>query len=291
MIKNNQYRCNNVSLTRVVFIAGLLLGAITATWAQLSVMTFNIRLDASVDGPNVWANRKAAVADMLRYYCPDLLGLQEVCPNQMDDLKALLPQYEALGVGRDDGKHAGEHSPVFFKKSRFKLLTHGDFSLSATPETFGTKGWDASYNRVCSWAILKDIKTGKKIAFFNTHLDNDGQVARREGIRLILQRIAKEAPGLPAIITADYNCSDGEAPFMVLREAGMKNVRDIATVVYGPTYSWHDYGRLPISDCPLLDHVFVSPQFKASRYRVVQDKPDGVWLSDHFPVLVNLSLK
>lgn len=235
--------------------AFLLLSAATLAYAQISVMTFNIRLDASVDGPNVWDNRKAAVCEMLKYYSPDLLGMQEVCPNQMDDLKAGLPEYEALGVGRDDGKHKGEHSPVFFNKKRFRLIRHGDFSLSETPEVFGTKGWDASYNRVCSWAVLQDRRTGKKLAFFNTHLDNDGQVARREGIRLVLNRIRQYAPGLPAIITADYNCSDGEAPFTVLRENGMANVRDIAPVVYGPSYSWHDYGRLPIDQCPLLDHV------------------------------------
>ena len=271
--------------------AFLLLSAATLAYAQISVMTFNIRLDASVDGPNVWDNRKAAVCEMLKYYSPDLLGMQEVCPNQMDDLKAGLPEYEALGVGRDDGKHKGEHSPVFFNKKRFRLIRHGDFSLSETPEVFGTKGWDASYNRVCSWAVLQDRRTGKKLAFFNTHLDNDGQVARREGIRLVLNRIRQYAPGLPAIITADYNCSDGEAPFTVLRENGMANVRDIAPVVYGPSYSWHDYGRLPIDQCPLLDHVFVNNKLKAGRYRVVQDKPENVWLSDHFPVLVNLDYK
>lgn len=195
---------NKVACLRSLAVMVLLAVVSVGAFAQTSVMTFNIRLDASVDGPNVWANRKAAVCEMLHYYSPDLLGLQEVCPNQMDDLKAGLPDYEALGVGRDDGKHMGEHSPVFFKKSRYKLIKHGDFSLSETPEVFGTKGWDASYNRVCSWAILKDLKSGKKIAFFNTHLDNDGQVARREGIRLILNRMKEYAPGLPAIITADY---------------------------------------------------------------------------------------
>lgn len=258
---------------------------------QLSVMTFNIRLDAASDGDNVWSNRKGAVVDMLNYYQPDLLGMQEVCPNQMDDLKAKLSLYEALGVGRDDGKHMGEHSPIFYKKSRFKLLKHGDFSLSETPEVFGVKGWDASYNRVCTWAVLQDKTTHEKIAFFNTHLDNDGKVARREGIRLVLQKIEEYAKGLPAIITADYNCSDGEAPFSVLRQNGMKSVRDISPIIYGPNYSWHDFGRLPVEKCPLLDHIFVNKKVSATRYRVVTDKPEKVYLSDHFPVLVDLTYK
>ncbi len=254
-------------------------------------MTFNIRLDAASDGNNAWVNRKQAVCDMLRYYSPDLLGMQEVCPNQLDDLKASLGEYEALGVGRDDGKHKGEHSPIFFNKARFSLVIHGDFSLSETPETFGKKGWDASYNRVCTWAVLRDRRSGKQIAFFNTHLDNEGSVARREGIRLVLSRVQKYAHGMPVIITADYNCSDGEAPFTVLRENGMANARDISPIVYGPPYSWHDYGRAPSDECVLLDHVFVSRDIKATRYRVIQDKPEKVWLSDHYPIIINIDYK
>ena len=274
-------------------LAATLALLLTATLAeaQVSVMTFNIRLDAASDGANVWANRQQAVCDMLRYYSPDLLGLQEVCPNQLNDLKASLTEYEALGVGRDDGKHKGEHSPIFFNKKRFALVKHGDFSLSETPEVFGTKGWDASYNRVCTWAVLCDRKSGKKIAFFNTHLDNDGLVARREGIRLVLNRIHEYAPEMPTIITADYNCSDGEAPFTVLRQNGMSNVRDISPIVYGPSYSWQDYGRASAEERVLLDHVFVNSRVAATRYRVIQDKPESVWLSDHYPILVNLYYK
>ena len=195
--------------------AFLLLSAATLAYAQISVMTFNIRLDASVDGSNVWDNRKAAVCEMLKYYSPDLLGMQEVCPNQMDDLKAGLPEYEALGVGRDDGKHKGEHSPVFFNKKRFRLIRHGDFSLSETPEVFGTKGWDASYNRVCSWAVLQDRKPARSwLSSTLTSTTTDRWRVVRASV-LSLNRIHQYAPGLPAIITADYNCSDGEAPFTV----------------------------------------------------------------------------
>lgn len=280
--------CDEIRKFALIFALSL---ATVSLEAQISVMTFNIRLDAASDGTNAWANRKQEVCKMLRYYCPDLLGMQEVCPNQMDDLKASLSEYEALGVGRDDGKHKGEHSPIFFNKTRFCLVAHGDFSLSETPEVFGRKGWDASYNRVCTWAVLRDRKQGREIAFFNTHLDNNGSVARREGIKLVLERIQKYAPNMPAIITADYNCSDGEAPFAVLRENGMTSVRDISPIVYGTTYSWHDYGRAPADERVLLDHVFVNHYIKATRYRVIQDKPEKVWLSDHYPIIVNIDYK
>ena len=145
---------------KALFLLSLFVAGFTSqAKAQISVMSFNIRLDASVDNENRWDNRKGEVAKMLTYYQPDLLGMQEVCPNQMADLKAALNGiYEGIGVGRDDGKHQGEHSPIFYNKHKFSMVKHGDFALSETPERFGKKGWDASYNRVCTWAILKDKK-------------------------------------------------------------------------------------------------------------------------------------
>ena len=124
-------------------------------------MTFNVRLDAPSDSANNWKYRKDNVCQMITYYQPDLLGMQEVRHNQMEDLKQGLPQYTALGVGRDDGKEAGEYCPIFFNSHRFTLVEYGNFSLSEQPETIGIKGWDASYNRITTWAILQERVTGR----------------------------------------------------------------------------------------------------------------------------------
>lgn len=257
----------------------------------LEVMTFNIRLDAPSDSANNWKYRKDNVCKMIAYYQPDLLGMQEVCHNQMEDLKLGLPQYTALGVGRDDGKEAGEYCPVFFKTDRFTLVEHGNFSLSEQPETIGVRGWDASYNRITTWAMLQKKSDGKKLVFFNTHLDNDGKTARKEGVQLILNKIKETAPHMPAIITGDFNCTPGEAPLQTLEKGGMKNTSKVATVMYGPSWSFHDFGRLPMEKRVLLDYVFVTNGTKTDRYRVIQDTPENGFLSDHNPVLVNITLQ
>lgn len=121
----------------------MLLGSCKNQSAQneqpLEVMTFNVRLDAPSDSANNWKYRKDNVCQMITYYQPDLLGMQEVRHNQMEDLKQGLPQYTALGVGRDDGKEAGEYCPIFFNSHRFTLVEYGNFSLSEQPETIGIK--------------------------------------------------------------------------------------------------------------------------------------------------------
>lgn len=255
---------------------------------QLKVMTFNIRLDAPSDGPNNWKYRKDDVCKMITYYHPDLLGMQEVCHNQMEDLKQGLPQYTALGVGRDDGKEAGEYCPIFFNSERFTLVDYGNFGLNEHPETIGLKGWDASYNRITTWAVLHEKSNGKKIVFFNTHLDNDGKVARNESARLILNKIGETAPDMPAILTGDFNCTPDEEPLQTLEKGGMENASKAAAITYGPSWSFHDFGDLPLEKRVLLDYVFIANNITVDRYRVIQDTPDHVFLSDHYPVLVDL---
>ena len=40
----------------------------------------------------------------------------------MQDLKNAMPGYDYIGVGRDDGKQAGEHSAIFYRKEKNKKV-------------------------------------------------------------------------------------------------------------------------------------------------------------------------
>ena len=126
-----------------------------AAGSKVDVMSFNIRLDHVADSLNNWKYRKDAAAQMIAYYTPDVVGMQEVLKNQLDDLKNRLPQYTALGVGRADGKEKGEYCSLFYKTDRFDLVKSGNFGLSETPDSIGIKGWDAACERIVSGLFLK----------------------------------------------------------------------------------------------------------------------------------------
>ena len=256
--------------------------------AEITIMSYNIRLSFD-DGENKWSNRSADNMEMLKYYAPDLIGMQEACPDQIADLDANLSGYGRIGAGRDDGKDKGEHCPILYNKKRFELVKSGDFALSPSPTEFGKKGWDASYPRIATWAILKDRKTGKKIAYFNTHLDNDGKVARREGIKLVLDMARQYAANMPLIITGDFNCTAAEAPLDILNNEQIYSIYQLSPIVYGPKWSFHDYGRASGDELELIDYVFVSKAFTVERCRVIQDKPEGHYLSDHYPVIAQIA--
>ena len=141
----------------LVLAAGL---AVAGDPGDLHVATYNLRLDVASDGANAWPHRRDAVKALVRRHGFDVFGTQEALPGQLADLDALT-EYARVGVGRDDGKQAGEHSAIFYRRDRFELLAHGDFWFSQTPEV-PSKGWDARCcNRLASWARLHDKASGK----------------------------------------------------------------------------------------------------------------------------------
>ena len=228
---------------------------------------------------------------MIIYYAPDVVGMQEVLKNQLDDLKNRLPQYTALGVGRADGKEKGEYCSLFYKTDRFDLVKSGNFGLSETPDSIGIKGWDAACERIVTWAVLKDKVSGKELAAFNTHFDHIGKVARRESAVLLLAKIREIASDLPVVITGDFNGTVDSDPISVLTEGGMQNTYFASDVVYGPAWSFHDFGRIPVEERQLIDFIFVNGQVVANKFRVIADKPDNGYLSDHAPILANLTIR
>ena len=118
---------------------------LASTAQTLKVMTYNIRYDNPSDGVNAWTdgNRKEKVFTVINDNTPDIFGVQEALINQVEALEQYFPSYQREGVGRDDGKKAGEHAAIFFKKERFKLLHSANFWLSQTPDV-PSNGWDAT---------------------------------------------------------------------------------------------------------------------------------------------------
>jgi len=174
-----------------------------ASHHSLKVMTYNIRYNNPNDGENAWPKRKELVANLVRFHQVDLLGVQEALKDQMDDLSQLLPEFNWIGAGRDDGREKGEYSSILFRKERFALLQQRTFWLSATPEQAGSIGWDAAITRVCTWGKFKDKQTGKIFFLFNSHFDHVGERARLESAGLILKNIQALAKVEPIIVTKE----------------------------------------------------------------------------------------
>jgi len=182
------------------------------------VMSFNVRYGTARDGDDAWPRRRDAVVDVIREFDPDLLGLQEVLAFQRDELAAGLPGYEVVAAGRDDGRDAGEMTPVMFRSARFERLAAGHFWLAETPDAVGSRGWDAALPRIATWVRLRDRRDAGAgdVLVLNTHFDHRGQEARGMAARLVRERLADLGRGCRVVVTGDFNAAEGSEPYREL---------------------------------------------------------------------------
>ena len=258
---------------------------------KLIVATFNVRLQNNGDTGNLWSQRAPHVASLIRFHEFDIFGTQEGFRNQLNDIKKALPEYEFYGAGRDDGKEAGEHSAIFYRKSRFTLLKNGDFWLSETPDQ-PSKGWDATCcNRICSWVQLTDKVTGKNFYFFSAHFDHQGKIARIESSKLILRRINSIAGNEPVIFVGDLN-GDQQSEWYQNVEASdlFDDTYKQVQYPYAGNGSFNGFGK-NITSPAIIDHIFITKHFMVKRWGIVSDSYFGKYPSDHFPVLADVEIK
>lgn len=262
-----------------------------AATQSLKIMTYNIRLDLASDKDNSWSNRRDFFLGQIRFYEPDIFGVQEALPSQMNDLNASLPEYSHIGIGRD-GEGKGEASAIFFKKDRFKVSNETTFWLSETPDKI-SKGWDAALNRVCTYGLFKDLKTKKTFWVFNSHFDHIGVLARAKSIELILTKI-KEAnkKNYPVIFMGDLNSEPKDEPIINLKKA-MTDTREVSEQKpFGPSGSFNGFKfNEPVTR--LIDYIFIdnSKRIRVKKYAILSDSKDLHYPSDHFPVFVELEVK
>lgn len=257
----------------------------------MEIMTYNIKYANENDGENSWSNRKDFITNQLKFYEPDAFGVQEAVKQQMDYFKDHLDGYDYVGVGRDDGKEGGEYSAIFYKKSRLKVLKHDTFWLSETPQK-PSKGWDAAYPRICTYALFEDQQTGEKFWYFNTHFDHIGDKARKESAKLIWKKIQElNSEDLPAILSGDFNLEPDTESIRYLSEK-MDDSKAISEgVVFGPegTFNGYEFDK-PVTR--RIDYIFLSHEdFKVLKFGVISSSKDLRYPSDHLPVMVKLELK
>ncbi|MET3112468.1 endonuclease/exonuclease/phosphatase family metal-dependent hydrolase [Pedobacter sp. CG_S7] len=263
----------------------------TAFAQEFTIGSFNVRNDNRGDVGNLWEQRSEVAANLLRFHQFDVFGTQEGKKNQIDDLNSLLPEYAHYGLGRDDGKEGGEHSSIFYLKNKFKLLNKGDFWLSETPNKPGL-GWDATCcNRICTWVYLQDVKSGKKFYVFNAHFDHEGKIARVESSKLVMKKIKEIAGSQPAIFTGDLNGNHSSEWYLSLKNSGfLTDTYSQVKYPYVNNSSFNGWGK-QLATKDIIDHVFVTKHFTAQRWGILTDTYRGKFVSDHFPILVEVKLK
>jgi endonuclease/exonuclease/phosphatase family metal-dependent hydrolase len=271
-----------------LFLSGL---TFAAKAQSVKLMTYNLRLSLASDGLNSWAHRKDFMVDQINFYAPDIMGTQEGLPGQVHYLKKHLKNYDYIGIGREGSDEKGEHAAVFYNTDRFRVLKHHTFWLSQTPGKM-SKGWDAAYLRICTYGLFQNKKNAKQFWVFNIHLDNKGEVARRESVKLILRTMKEvNTRGLPVILMGDFNSLPGSDVMKELSKHFYESRRISKTAPFGPegTFNNFEFGE---TGNQRIDYIMIEKKCPVivKKYAVLRNSRNHRYPSDHFPVYAEVVL-
>lgn len=283
-------------LILAVFFAPPLSAQRNAKALMLKIASYNIQYNNKKDSVNTWEKRLPGVVAVFDNYKFDIVGAQEPYLSQMNDLMAKLPTYKFIGINIQGGTGVlnRHYTPIIYKAAKFDVLDWGTFWYSQTPNE-ASKGWDAFSLRICTWAKFKEKETGKEFYFFNSHFDHKGVIARKESASLLLAKI-REIAGkeLPIFVTGDFNTDQHHENYKVLAQSGIitdsyhaaKANENTETT----TFNGYDPKR---PGSKRIDHIFVTnnPKIHIDRYRIITDSFEGIYPSDHNPVLLDVIIK
>jgi endonuclease/exonuclease/phosphatase family metal-dependent hydrolase len=270
----------------------------------LSVMTFNIRYGTAADGPDRWELRRPMLLELLRSEAPDLIGLQEALRFQIDELLAALPGYSEVGVGRDDGRSAGEHAAILLRRDRFTVAEAGTFWFSDTPGVPGSRHWGNGITRISTWVRLIDRRSDRAFYLFNLHLDHQSQPSRERSVELLAARMAARTFPEPVIVTGDFNAGEQNTALCYLR--GESDRAWAESLSAPPSPRLRDSFRLvhPEADSvgtfhgfqggaggEKIDYILVDGAWEVLAGGILRTARAGRYPSDHYPVTARLRLR
>ena len=268
---------------------------------ELKVLTCNIRVDLPDDEKvgNGWKTRKEACIKVIANQKADLIGFQEVLAGQFRDLKKGLSDY--IGIGFDgpemdkykEGYHGIAKNPIFFSKKRFELITAGGYWLSETPLIAGSISWESARARNAYWVRLLDKKTGKQIRLINLHLDHVKDEAKLKQIELVLAESSQYQDDFVQILTGDFNSPPNSRVISTVLENEWVDTyvsKSIDGKGDATTNGFKPFDKEREARAKKIDYIFTKGPVKSLNSIIIKDNYKGVFPSDHYFLLAELSI-
>ena len=285
------------------FLASILcpLSSILVAQAPLRAVTFNIRYGTANDGAHAWPNRRAHVIATIRDHAPHVLGLQEALHAQVEELRAALPRYQVVGVGRDDGATKGEYAAILVDTARFAIESSGTTWFSDTPTVPGSKHWGNNITRITTWALLRDRGSDERFWLYNLHLDHESQPSRERSVAFLLEEhqrrsasqrasdaTAAELGGAQSeprlMIMGDFNSNETNPAYRAALAAGLRSAYRVIDPSTGDRSTFTGFKDTPDWQTGVIDHILIDNRWQVIDTGIDMRKFGPLWPSDHFPV-------
>ncbi len=286
---NNKVFKSSVQYATIVFLIAVSLLLIpeqvqsqNTVLSELRVMSFNIRFGTANDGENSWQFRRYNLMETIKKFDPEILGIQEALSFQIDEILNRFPYFAILGVGRDDGRQAGEYSCILYDKTKFNPDTTETFWFSETPSVPGSKHWGNNITRICTWAKFTELKSKRHFLFYNLHLDHESQPSREKSTEMLVAKIKSQKESLPVIVAGDFNCGEENPAIKMVLKSGLADSYRIKNAKSETEGTFNSFNGEMKGD--RIDYIFISNEIKVKSAEIIRDSYSGKFPSDHFPV-------
>lgn len=253
---------------------------------SVRIVSFNLR--CANDIYDSVKGRGVLMSAALEQYSADSFGVQEATNEWLNILSDNLGDEYAYVAQMRDGKSSSESSAVFYKKDKYDLIDSGTMWLSDTPDEFGSKYTLSFCPRVATWVVLQNKQTGKAYAHINTHLDHILESVRVKQVKVLENKINElKAMGYAVVCTGDFNTKQDADAYNEMSKVLFDSKLIAESSDDGATYI--NYGRNALETRP-IDFVFVSDNVKVNRYKIIDEKIDRMYLSDHAGLCVDIEI-
>jgi len=184
---------------------------------NLRVMTFNLLTSTKKRRSHPWRLRKRNIARIFDRMQPDVVGTQEANYKQLQELAALLPDYEFVGEG-NLGPHMAHsdsnwYCAIFYRKGKVRPVDGPEGSdvlwLSPTPEVPASQYSLGTRPRLVTWHTFECVGSGRQFVFGTTHLEAVNAWHRRRSAFQLREYVSRKVdelgPDIPVFLTGDFN--------------------------------------------------------------------------------------
>ncbi len=296
----NLFRAMRMAVIGTAFVAAAVTGAArpAAGQIQLDVMTFNIRTSNIPDGGNAWPHRRELVAETIRRFAPQVIGMQEAMDEQIEYLASALPDYRWLGMDRrlNGGEGLSEATPIFYRHDELTPIESGNFWLTETPDVppvprSGTGRRRRGGGRIVTWARFHHQASGQAVYVFNTHLSPRRGQGQIDAVNLILERVGALPSGSAVIVLGDFNNVGEESDlWRIATSHGLDDAWVMADERRGPPMTRSDFGPPENGYAERIDWILVGGPIRVRSVETVLHNDGGRYPSDHYPVTARLEV-
>ena len=253
----------------------------------MKIVTFNLRSVWIGDGINGFIHRAGMILDKIDTDRPEVICFQEAIEKHADFLNRHLPEYQLVYNGRTTVRR-GEGLITAVRKDAVEVLGQDCFWLSPTPNVPGSRYQEQSdCPRVCQAMLLRLKGEDEPFWVYTNHLDHRGDQARILGIRQVMERVKQDQQkaALPVFILGDLNATPESETVRYLYDYADFPLTELTDKF---ELTFHNYGR---KQPPYrIDYIFTDAETAKLPHelRLWDDELDGIYLSDHYPICLEI---